>query len=273
MNPLLLLGAAAVVVAIARSTPTRVSPPIRVGPIVEGPSKIKTRTIDVDCSSGRPAPPWRCGPGRKIPIPQPSDIVPESVVAAAGPILQAIEHGIKIVKQVFAALGWGRRCTVAGGEMIVVDLTPASSGAPPRFWMQVEGGFAGRPPHARWVFDDSTNDTATLPLTIEEAIAPTEGEGAIKGPEEQAHWIDGRKPPAAWHWPHGNIQKWQAYGGAEASSLARRPIAYVERSPAGGTLSLLLWLPPRAPQTHINAVGKQIVDRCVRWRIEWRIMT
>jgi hypothetical protein len=275
VNPLALFAVGAVaVVALRRREPQRVSPPLRVsGDDTEAPeSELKKRTIEVACSSGRPANPWKCGRGNKIPIPQPSDVLPASVVAAGGPIVQAIEHGIGIVKQIFAALGWKRRCTVVGGEMIVLDHVPNEGR--PRFWLQVEGGFEGVPPQVVWTFDDEdgVDDDVELPLVGEVDVAATEGEGAIPGPQETDHWRDGRNPPASWHWPHGNLQQWRAYGGDGASSLARRPIAYVQRSPAGSTLSLLVWLPPRAPATHLNAWGKQVIDHCPQWVLTWRII-
>ena len=272
MNPLVLLGGAlVVVVALARREPQRVSPKVLVFDATMVPdSDAKTRDVVVPCSSGKPAKPWRCGRGQKIPIPLPSEVLPESVVAAGGPIVATIEAGIKAVKQIFAALGWAKRCTVASGEMVVVDVVAA--GGLPRFWLEVAGGFEGVPPQVVWTFDGETNDTIELPMVSEIDVATTVGEGAIPGPEETEHWRDGRNPPAPWHWPHGNMLKWRAFGGDSGNSLARRPIAYVQRSPAGQALSLLVWLPPRAPATHQNAFGKQIVDHCVQWRLTWRVI-
>jgi hypothetical protein len=266
MNPwILLAGATVAVVALARREPQRVAgaPLLVFDATMTGPEQ-KTRDVVVPCSSGRPAKPWRCGKGKQIPIPLPSQVLPASVVAAGGPIVQTIEQGIKIVKQIFAALGWAKRCTVASGEMVVVDVVQ-NDGPAPRWWLQVECGYENTPAQIAWTFDETANDTIELPMQSETVVGDARE-------EEVRHMLDGREPPAPWHFPHGNMLKWRAFGGDGAGSLARRPLAFVQRSPAGQALSLLVWLPPRAPATHLNAFGKQVIDHCVLWRLTWKVI-
>lgn len=257
----LLFVAAGIVAAVASAAgkPVRVaSEPVRVG--ADEGEAVGIRIVDVHDK-------WWCGPGRKIPIPQPSDVLPSEVIAMGGPIVQTIEVMIGAVKEIFAKLGWGKKCTVRGGELVIVALAERRS-SPRTFTVGIQvgypdddappEGYGSHPVGASWEWQGATGDSVELPRVMEEHGTP---------PMEAAHFVDGREPPAGHVWPHGNLLKWQAYGGAE---YVRRPRVYVLRS--GDTLSLAVWLPPRAPLQHVNKWGTaEVFDAPVRWRIAWKV--
>lgn len=259
---LLVAAAVAVAAAAAAGGPVRVAAdPVRVG---SGDAiVVQSRAIDAAAA-------WSCGRGKKIPIPQPSDVLPKEIVAMGGPIVQAIDTMIGAVKTIFAKLGWARRCTVRGGEFVVLALIDRVSGDPPSIRVVVQVGYpaddagvadyGGHHVAATWEFVATSNDSVEFPL-------PVESVGPDAPADEAAHLLDGRKPPPDHVWPHGNMLKWQQYG---PDSYVRRPSVYLIRS--GDTLSLAIWLPPRAPLQHVNKWGTdEILDALPRWIVTWQV--
>lgn len=254
------LGLGVALVLTGGSEPQRVaSEPIRVG---SEPSNTQRTWVVIrqDLMGKRVKTwPWSCGKGEEIPIPSPGDVLPAGVSPAVlGPIVQAADTMIEIVRQVFAALGWKRRCTVRGGEF--AQLAIAQVTANPRAWVvEINGRYLGEQGQVRWRYEGTTDDTLALTLASEDVQADW-SEGA------RQHMLDGRiAPPGQW-WPHGNLQQWQAYGDA---TYVRRPIATVYRS--GESLVLSVWLPPRAPVSSIDALGRRTIKRSVAWMIDWSV--
>jgi hypothetical protein len=260
---LLGFGAALVVLAPSSGEPQRVaSEPVRVSTEPMAESSTTWVVIRQDLMGKRIKWwPWSCGRGDQIPIPTLSEVLPAGVTPAAlGPIAQTVDVMIEIVKQIFAELGWRRRCTVRGGEF--AQLAIVQRGASPRKWsVEIMGRYLGDEGQILWRYEGETDDTLTLTMVEEKSQADWSEPARL-------HMTDGRiAPPDGW-WPHGNMQQWRPYGD---DAYVRRPFATVSRPDDGDSLVLGVWLPPRAPVSKNDIIGRRTIERSVAWKIEWKV--
>lgn len=202
---------------------------------------------------------WSCAKAKDQPVPDVSEWVPEVILNAGGPITQAIHLGTNIVRKAFEQIGAKKVCTVTGGHW--EQITVVKRQGSPRFWVQINVSMAEPvlDPDAwggSWTFRDNRSDSGPVTLRVET--------GGDTGGPKRDYLFNGSKPPPHL-WPHVNIARWKA----SASEAFDRPRVFVARS--GDDLELWAWLPPRAPDSHVNHLGQRIVDGPVFWRIDWSV--
>lgn len=245
-----------------------------------GPAKLKPQRVGGPPPDAEPAPEpdrmldkgsktveafdeWACRRAKDQPVPDVNEWVPPAVLAAGGPITQAIQLGTNIVRRAFEKIGAKKVCTVAGGQW--VQLTTVARDGRPRFWVSIDVAHGNPADPQRWgggwIFRDNRGDSG--PVTLRQ-----ESGGDTGGPKRDYLFHGGK--PTGHLWPHVNIGRWEA-------SVAKswdKPRVFVVRSAddTGGELELWAWLPPRAPDSHVTVLGKHVVDAPTTWRLEWTVL-
>jgi hypothetical protein len=199
---------------------------------------------------------FSCKKAKKQPVPNIGAMIPPELAGVGGPIATAIVTGTDVVRNIFKALGPKRVCTVRGGQYRQL-VTVQRDGGAPDFWVGVGVQFRGREEAAWWVFRDKRSDTGFL------SLQPGYPQTSQTGPKNTYLRV-GNKPPGDL-WPHVNIPRWRRSVPEELD----QPFASVVRT--GNDLTLSVWLPPRAPLSHLTVWGRRVVDEPVIWTIEWVI--